>query len=428
MGNKIDVVLADKYDLVVGDTFQLYYRGIIEAPNPYVYDILVVCQKGKGFPRYYEFIPEEEGEYTLTISVFDAKKNLLGKGETILSVKEAKEPENEVNFLCFGDSGIVNGIWPGEARRRLCDKGGEPEGFGFKNINFIGGVNNYGVNFEGFGGWMWDSYLCATSGDVWVHLNHNKTLVDQHSIWQDEDGNLWQLETLDVGRLKFTRYGGHKAERRAKGVFTHVRNATHTEPVEYYYSYYEAPNPFFDEENGEVSFKYYCKKYNVDKLDAIYVLLGYNGLACVEGPINDFCKEVVAQAKKVVDIYHRDCPDGKVKVMGLFVPSTSGGVGTSYGTVPPYGDYYGLLRYAFELNRQYKAWANEPCYKDFVEYIDVSGQFDCENNYPEKEIPVNSRSSKTEKIGINGLHCIPEGYMQMADAAFRNMVHLINEK
>ena len=65
---------------------------------------------------------------------------------------------------------------------------------------------------------------------------------------------------------------------------------------------------------------------------------------------------------------------------------------------------------------------------DFVEFIDISGQFDCENNYPEKEIPVNSRSTKTEKIGINGLHCIPEGYMQIGDAVFRNMVHFVSEK
>ena len=428
MKEKISVVLADKYDLVVGDTFQLYYRSIIEAPNPYIYDILAVCPKGKSFPRYYEFTPEEEGEYTLTVTVFDAKKNVLGKGETIISVKEAKEPETTVNFLCFGDSSIVNGIWPGEARRRLCDNGGEPGGYGFNNINFIGANEANNVNFEGFGGWMWSSYLCATSGDVWVHCKHEKTLKDQHSIWQDEDGNLWQLETLDVGRLKFTRYGGHTAERRDKGVFTHDRNAENKDEVFYGYSYYEAPNPFFDEKTGSISFKAYAEKQNVDKIDAIYVLLGYNGLACVDGSINDFCKDVVKQAKQVVDIYHRDFPEGKVRILGLFVPSASGGVGASYGTQLPYGDYYGLLRYAFELNRQYQAWANEDKYKDFVEYIDISGQFDAENNFPENLRPVNYRSTRMESIGINGLHCIPEGYMQMADAVFLNMVHLINAK
>ena len=53
MNNKIRVILPDKYDLVVGDTFQLFYRSIIEAPNPYVYAIVAECEKGKNFPRYH---------------------------------------------------------------------------------------------------------------------------------------------------------------------------------------------------------------------------------------------------------------------------------------------------------------------------------------------------------------------------------------
>ena len=134
----IKVVLADKYDLVVGDTFQLYYRGIIEAPNPFVYDILATCVKGKGFPRYYEFTPEEEGEYELTITVFDAKKNVLGKATTKLVAIEPKENTRPLNILCMGSSSTAGGQWPGEANRRLTGEDGEPAGLGFKNINFVG--------------------------------------------------------------------------------------------------------------------------------------------------------------------------------------------------------------------------------------------------------------------------------------------------
>ena len=35
MAKSIRIILPEKYDLVVGDTFQLFYRGVIEAPNPY---------------------------------------------------------------------------------------------------------------------------------------------------------------------------------------------------------------------------------------------------------------------------------------------------------------------------------------------------------------------------------------------------------
>ena len=52
---KVNVYLPKKFDLVVGDTFQMFYRGIIDSPNPYIYDILAVCEKGRNCPRYFEF-------------------------------------------------------------------------------------------------------------------------------------------------------------------------------------------------------------------------------------------------------------------------------------------------------------------------------------------------------------------------------------
>ena len=72
---KINVVLPEKFDLVVGDTFQLFFRGIIEAVNPYVYDILAVCEKGHNYPRYFEFTPEKEGTHISSIP--DGARNPL---------------------------------------------------------------------------------------------------------------------------------------------------------------------------------------------------------------------------------------------------------------------------------------------------------------------------------------------------------------
>ena len=83
MAEKIRVNIPKKYDLVVGDTFQLYYRGIIEAPNPYVYAIVSICEKGRNFPRYFEYTPTEPGQHKLTIKVYDAQRNLLGEGEKV---------------------------------------------------------------------------------------------------------------------------------------------------------------------------------------------------------------------------------------------------------------------------------------------------------------------------------------------------------
>ena len=156
--DKVHVNLPDKYDLVVGDTFQLFYTGIIEHHNPGIYDILANCEKGKNCPRYYEFTPEEEGRHKLTISVFGPGKVLLGQGETILNVNAPQKPKKPYNILCLGASTTAGGEWAGEAYRRLTATDGEPKGNGFDNIKFIGTCKKGDVGLEGYGGWRWETY------------------------------------------------------------------------------------------------------------------------------------------------------------------------------------------------------------------------------------------------------------------------------
>ena len=422
--NMIRVVLPNKYDLVVGDTFQLFYRGVVEAPDPFVYDVLAVCAKGKNFPRYFEFLPDEPGQYELTISVFGPDKSLLGQGRTVLDVAAAVQPSRPVNILCMGASTVAGGEWVSEAYRRLVSEDGDPKGLGLKNIAFIGTCKKGDAGYEGYGGWQWDSYLSATVGDMWVNCFHDKTLEDQHSIWQDDQGNLWQLETIDIRRLKFTRYKRHTAPRPQNGRMTHVRNAVQKNPVVFGSSYDERLSPFYDEGSQSIDFQKYCERNGFSGIDAVYVMLGLNGLMNVEGSLKEHCGNLVRQAKKLVDLIHRDFPSAFVKVMGVQLPCTRGGVGWNYGAVLPYCDDYGLVRYIMELNLAYKAWAEEPEYCGFVEYINVSGQLDADNMFPSIEKPVNVRSKKTEVIGVNALHPLPEGYMMIADAVFRNMVHL----
>ena len=111
-------------------------------------------------------------------------------------------------------------------------------------------------------------------------------------------------------------------------------------------------------------------------------------------------------------------------MLGLKLPSQNGGTGANYGAKLPYCDKFGYAKFILALNRAYEALSYEKEYCDFVEFINVSAQFDSENAFPEAEKPVNVRMTKTEPIGTNGLHPTHEGYLMMADAAFRNMATL----
>ncbi len=428
MMDYVKVVLPEKYDLVVGDTFQLFYRGIIEAANPYCYDILSLCNIGKNFVRYFEVTPIEEGEYPLTVNVYGNDKTLLASGKTLLCVRKVNaEPKKPVNILCVGDSLTAGGIWVEEAYRRLTDNSGTPKGHGFKNFNFIGTCKRGEVGYEGYGGWQWENYLNAREDalpSVWVEGVNNKSDDDQHSVWKDSEGALWQIETVEPFRIKFNRVGGHSAPMMKKGTnLKHIENAGSTSDILVEGTYFETPNPFCNREKQCVDFKDYCERNGFNTIDAVYFFLTWNGMFGKEDAvIEEFCQKLVKDGKKLVDVVHSQFPDAKVKIMGLQVPSLNGGMGNGYGGKLPYCDTYGMTRYVLELNRVYEAWCNDDKYSDFTEFINISGQFDSDYNMPNAHKCVNTRNSRTEIVGTNGVHPMVEGYLQIGDAVYRNLV------
>ena len=426
MAEKIRVILPKKYDLVVGDTFQLFFRGVIEAPNPYVYSIVVLCEKGRPFPRYFEYTPEEPGEHKLTIRLYDAWRNLVGEGETLLVAKAAKEPVKCTTMLCMGDSLTAGGEWLAEFNRRITAEDGEPKGMGYKNaVKFVGSSCSRGVNHEAFGGWNWRSFMQANKPAMWVECPNNRTEADQHSIWQDENGALWQLETLQIDYLKFTRYLDHDATLPASGTLTHVKNASDTSPIHFKSAVEAMVSPLLDPETKEVDFASYAKRNNTDALDVVYIILGFNGLMSKEAMTlsrPEYCQFIVNGTKTLVDVIRKAFPDVQIKLCGCVCHSVNGGMGKSYGAELPLTDGYEITYFMKELDLAYQAWCLEDDYKDFMQYINMAGQFDWEYNMPSGMRKVNIRSNIMERIDHNGVHPSMDGYMQMADAIYRNFI------
>ena len=60
-----------------------------------------------------------------------------------------------------------------------------------------------------------------------------------------------------------------------------------------------------------------------------------------------------------------------------------------------------------------------------ITVVNLSGQFDSDNNMPENNRVVNVRNTKTEIYQTNGIHPANSGYMQIADAVYREFVHLL---
>ena len=111
---------SENYDLVIGDTFELFYRGVVRSMNPYKYYIYVTSPKGRPYPRYYTYTPAlgDEGDYPLTITLYDDFGNALDTATTNLHVVKPACPKKKMNILCVGDSITFNGVWPYEGFRR----------------------------------------------------------------------------------------------------------------------------------------------------------------------------------------------------------------------------------------------------------------------------------------------------------------------
>ena len=427
--SEIRIILPDKYDVTVGDRFQLFFRGVIESPDIYGHYIQVVTTKGHTYARYWEFdsVEADIGTHNLTINVYDPAKNLLGTASTQIVVSKAvTQPAAQKNILCVGDSLTSSGTWCQEIYRRLTASDGNPIGNGFGNIKFIGSRGTAPMQWTGYGGKTWGWYNVETpSGelDFWIYGTHDKDASDQLSYWNDSNGNSWRLEEIEANRLKFSHQGHTVEMPSGSGVLTHSSNAIHTGVINYDSIQADEANPFWDEAASKVDFQSFCLRNGFSGIDVVYTLLTWNGMGA-DRYIPELHSGLRTDALMFVDNLHADYPSAKIKILGIPIPSPFGGLSTNYPSsyYGSYANYFGLVRTVMGLNLLYQKIANDPAYSDFVEFINVSGQFDAEYNYPETVRVVNTRTNVTERMQTNGVHPDTNGYYQIGDTAYRNFI------
>ncbi len=426
MENKL-IYLAKHYDLVIGDRFELFYRGIIKSMNPYKYYIHITCPKGNPYPRYYTYTPKEseEGEYILNVALYDDYHNLIEEASTTLHVIKPVPPKERLNILCFGDSLTFNGVWPYEGFRRFTKDDGEPVGLGFKDtLNFIGTNKKDEVGYEGYGGWQWRHFVTneavSTTSSVWIEVEkHSLDENDQHSVWKSNNLN-WILESIEDKKLKFKRGNGNYSCSPSIGkTFENVEGGVNKESLNVLKYYFEKGNPFYDEERKGPNFKKYIEDNKFEKIDLVYILLTWNGQYI---PYNNDFSHFEPFIKTILNEIHKDYPKALIRLIGCQSPSIDGGIAANYGASGPYSDVFGEVTTIYNYSKYLEALCEKDEYKDFCRFIDMKAQFDVENNMPSTMVKVNNRSEKLEKVGTNGVHPTMEGYLQIGDVFYRALV------
>jgi hypothetical protein len=138
--------LPTKIEAVVGDTIQLYYNAMTDAPNWESYNWRVtysVRTDARPYPRYTQITPTAVGDETLTIEIVDYTNNVIASGSCAVVVRDSvQQPATPVYSWNIGDSltdtggGQGGGEWATEQFRRLTGTGGTPAGDGYGNITF----------------------------------------------------------------------------------------------------------------------------------------------------------------------------------------------------------------------------------------------------------------------------------------------------
>ena len=386
--------LPEYYELVVGDNFELFYKGISLCVDSDVYDFELSFKSGKnlgkGYARKYVWTPTEDdvGTHVLQIKVRSNEGKVIDEGSVELRVAAVpKSPKTEKTVLVIGDSLTSGGVWVGEMYRRLTGKGGTPEANGLTNIKLIGSKGSNGAYHEGYGGWTFTSFTTANKRNDQMILTGNFTdkndTQDQHSTYEDANGKVWKIEYVTATEMKIicTDATG-KLPSTTGGTLKHKSGGVNTKDIVYTSARQADANPFWDAAKGKNNFKAYVEKHGASTLDEVIIFLGWNQTTSTLEAFRE-------SAVKLIDSILAEYPDCHITLVTQQLPSRDG-FGNNYGVSWPWFDKVDKI---FDFQDIYIELANSAKYRGSLSVVSIAGQFDTAYNEQKITITANNRNA-----------------------------------
>jgi len=434
--DEVEVVLPNKFYAVVGDTLQLFYQGMVVAPDFRIYDIYAKDTAiGKGYGRYFEATPNSAGTTTFSLEVSNQNMRLLGsKTCQIVSVNPPSNPTTNKNILCIGDSLTAGGKWVCELQRRLKASDGTPQGLGLTNITFVGSMSKtlYGqtANFYGKSGWGWSDFCTIgraafrfhiaspdgiSEGNVYTNNSHTYTVVEINNVGEGTGTDDWTILCTTSSASNTPQSSGTLTLTSGSGGSVAFTSAEA-----------DGANLLWDSTNNRINFKKYCTvncgMTDEENLDYLVLLLTWNQLPASIDVLD--WSEIIGYIEDMLDAIHTDYPTCKVKMMGIQFPYIE-----SFVSATNTQHTFATIRKIAFMNKLYQEICNRDEYSDYVEFVNISAQFDSQYNMDlitssgqTREKDVNTRNSHFKEMFVgNTVHPGTTGYMQIADAAYRVM-------
>lgn len=432
-----EIVMPDVVYAVVGDTLQIFYDSVFNVQNLANYQVQALSDKGKAYPRYFEYNPtsSDVGETTLTFNLCEVTdcttgvtKILVSKEVNLITVLPLTN-NISANVLCVGDSTTAGGTWCKELARRFYSTDGTPTGVGATNINICGRktgtVSSKTYGWEGTGGWTWNTYVSSPVDAIRFTVKDVSSLT-MGANYIASNGVIFEIVEINVTngvgniRCQYSWDTPNKNEIPASGTLTKRYSTAAGDDIITYTAYEnEKFSPFYV--NGEVDFINYANKYCNGIIDVIVIHLGINSMFDLKTNLASNLTSIINTAKIFINKFHEQFPNSKVLLITPPKCSVIGGMAANYNaTQTATKEIYN--RQMFQYHKRYFELANQPEYKNWVTVVNTCGEFDTPYGYPYNEQGVNTRVSNIkERIGTNGVHPNGDGYNMIADSVYRTL-------
>ncbi len=430
--------LPSKIYGVIGDTLQIFNRGVVIAVDPYKFYNKFTCGQGKVYDRYIEITPalvngSVPNNLTIKHKLIDNYYNESNErsSQFVISARPTSSPINNINVLCIGASTTEGGQWASELKRRLTGTldTGSPAADGLSNISFVGRKQSSGVHLEATGGWNWNTFYTPQTALRFTVTNVSSVNIGSVYSFIDGNGKTVNIQVAEVnvtgstGNIRFL----YNYNTQSRGVPTSQsgsltkQSGSGDDTITFTSYTQESYCPFYDENLHGASFSNYANMYCDGKIDVAIFYLG-NINAGIIGKVN--LSVVISQMKTLLDALHRDFPNCKAIIGTPMGVNQYHGVEYNYGASSNYTQWsvlYGAFRYAAAIEE----FISQDGYKDWCFLANLLGETDSENVFPTTEKNVNNRMTKKEIIGTNGVHPDNPGYMMAADCFYRCFVNTI---
>lgn len=445
--------LPEQYDIVEGDTLELFYSGIVNVGNIQNFIIECSCPVGEAYGRKYTFTPAADNvgkEYNFAMTVKDVYGNVVDTAQTTIAVHGVGDSVDSV--ILSGNMGAYvapsGSVMNGVADFYVYDPihlDGSMKTLRLKNVivnPYVAKVAFFNsptfapgdfctkvVTLEGNDG---DVVSADIEIDTTYQYMYIATNCDSSGVIEDTDEEYYILSggsnsktgnVLCVGD-SLTADGTWVKEFQSRLMadgFDEVAlvgsqiadTAKHEGRAGWGYGSFLAEsesNPFWNPATSAIDFANYMAGLGLpgQTIDCCVILLGWNESGVQEeqfkNNINAFCSAL-----------RSTYPNCQIMFVGLQIPSIDG-LGANYGTTWHWKE---KCDFVHNLDRWYRDIASS---MEGVKVVQLCGQFDAEYNMPAAARQVNKRNPAQETCGTNGVHPNEYGYLQIADAVYRGFI------